>query len=45
MTYKELLEYCKSRPGCLAGKEQRESESVLKYKFWLRQQSNKKDKK
>ena len=33
MTYKELLEYCKARPGCLSRKEQKEADSVIKYRL------------
>ncbi len=34
MTYRELLEYCKSRPGCLSSKEQKEAEAVTRYRQW-----------
>jgi len=44
MTYRELLEYCKSRPGCLSRKEQKEAESLMKYRL-LVMKSNKDGKK
>jgi len=44
MTYRELLEYCKSNPGCLSRKEQKEADSTMKYRLWL-MNSNKNDKK
>ena len=35
MTYRELLDRCKSCPGWLASKEQKEIESIIKYRKWL----------
>lgn len=35
MTYKELLEKCKNNPGCLASKEQKESETKMRYQIWV----------
>lgn len=35
MDYKELLNRCKTQPGWLSTKEQRESESRLKYRTWV----------
>jgi hypothetical protein len=38
MTYRELLEYVKSHPGCLQTKTQQKKESENRFREWLRQQ-------
>ncbi|MEN6315774.1 MAG: hypothetical protein ABFD25_16180 [Clostridiaceae bacterium] len=35
MTYRELLEKCKNNSGCLATREQKESEAKMKYQLWV----------
>lgn len=35
MTYKELLKYCKESPGCIQTKDQKLSDSKMRYQIWL----------
>lgn len=44
MTYRELLDYCKSRPGCLSSKEQKEADAIAKYRLWAAQSKKNVDK-
>ncbi len=35
MTYRELLEKCKTNSGCLSTGEQKELDSKIKYQLWM----------
>ena len=35
MTYRELLEKCKTNSGCLSTREQKEIDSRIKYQLWM----------
>lgn len=47
MTYRELLDKCKTNSGCLASREQKEQEAKLKYQLWVARsnEENQKNKK
>ena len=37
MTYRELLEKCKTNSGCLSTREQKDLDSKIKYRLWMAQ--------
>lgn len=41
MNYKELLNRCQIQPGWLGTPEQKDKESLLKYKIWVTKQEEK----
>lgn len=41
MTYRELLNMCKTQPGCLATKEQQEKDAYVRYRTWVETQDKK----
>lgn len=45
MTYRELLEKCKTNSGCLSTREQKEIDAIIKYRIWMARSNEENQKK